>query len=193
MPHFKTTLIHNGKTQTVAEWSKELGIKEATIRKRIRQGQKDAECLRQPRPIKITCFDKTQTLRQWADELGADYNTLLWRVRAGWPIRKIFQPSRHKGWGCCVDGVFRTVRELVEMSGLSENTIRSRLRAGRHPLKTYAMTYIRFDFVARWTNEIDDEPPYNPLEDPELQAVIEEQRKQYSAGKAEKFPRRPLI
>lgn len=38
-------LTYNGKTQSIAQWSKELGIKETTIRSRHNRGWLDTECL----------------------------------------------------------------------------------------------------------------------------------------------------
>lgn len=42
------TLTHNGKTQTISQWSRETGIKFITIWARIQSGWSDSDCLKQP-------------------------------------------------------------------------------------------------------------------------------------------------
>lgn len=85
-------LTYNGKTQTVAQWSKELQINSTTIWQRIRQyDYPEDEIL--SKPIKhrryITYNGETKTLRQWSLCTGISYSTLRERIyKWNWDIEK---------------------------------------------------------------------------------------------------------
>lgn len=85
-------ITYNGKTQTVAQWGKEIGVSFDTLYQRICKWDIDqaltkelAKCVRH----KIEYKGKTQTLSEWAKETGTKRNTLFARIyRHGWSIEK---------------------------------------------------------------------------------------------------------
>lgn len=97
------TITYNGKTQTVAQWSKELNISQSTIRNRIKQGLTDEEVL----TITKGCGSKrgkayneqNKTIRQWAEYSGIPYKTLRKRVwDLHWDLEKaLTTPVKKRG------------------------------------------------------------------------------------------------
>lgn len=80
------TLTHKGKTMTVSEWSRELGISHKTIHSRIKRNWPVEKILSpkiEPRNhrAKIVKHDgKSWTLRQWSEHLGVPIQRLHWRI-----------------------------------------------------------------------------------------------------------------
>jgi hypothetical protein len=77
---------HNGKTQCLAEWSRELGIPLDTLQYRYHCGLRGEELLKPhtPRvPASVEYMGRTQTLTQWARELGIKRGTLKARYDRG--------------------------------------------------------------------------------------------------------------
>lgn len=99
----------NGRTQTLMQWSEELGLRQSTISRRVRDlGWTDEQALTTP-PGKpwgwgsrracepLTFNDKTLTIPQWAKELNVDHCVLRERLRAGWTVEKtLTTPVREK-------------------------------------------------------------------------------------------------
>ena len=84
-------LTHLGRTQTSAQWSRELGISEQSIHSRLRYGWSVENTLTvgiRPRYRYLTHRDKTLTMQQWAKELGVAPNTLNTRLSRGWSIER---------------------------------------------------------------------------------------------------------
>lgn len=78
-----------GKTKTIGEWARELGLKRRAIYKRIRKGLPLEEALSMPRStkdgVKVTAFGKSQTILQWARERGLNQTTIRSRLQHGVP------------------------------------------------------------------------------------------------------------
>jgi hypothetical protein len=97
-------LTFDGRTQSVAEWGRELGIRGATIGIRINDlGWSVERALTTPavkrerntRGLKYEHDGKSLTAVDWARELGVSKNTLLSRLERGWSIeRALTQPLR---------------------------------------------------------------------------------------------------
>lgn len=109
-------LTCNGRSQTCAQWAREIGMAEQVVRKRVQAGWSDEEAIltplrprRRPEDIpptpqrrdshsQITCDGRSQTYSEWADELGVDPFTLRARINAGWDdertIRTPIRPKR---------------------------------------------------------------------------------------------------
>jgi hypothetical protein len=93
-------LTHNGKSQTIEEWSKELGISIKTIRSRITRGfsvdrvlyvESNAIERRLQGSVHTYTFQgETLSLQEWSERLGMRYATLYSRINMGWPIEKAF-------------------------------------------------------------------------------------------------------
>ena len=86
----------DGKAQTIAAWSKELGIGYGTIRDRIyKMGWSIEKALSTPvsrssgRSELYEFNGETQSLSEWSKELGIGYGTLYDRIhKMGWSIEK---------------------------------------------------------------------------------------------------------
>jgi len=82
-----TLMTHAGKTQTMQEWSEELGITSSTISWRLQRGWSDEQCLL-GRPQKngrfITYSGTTKNIMDWCTELKLNYTTVHRRFEKGW-------------------------------------------------------------------------------------------------------------
>lgn len=85
-------ITYNNKTQSMMDWSNEIGINYSTLRKRIRDGWSPEKALSNPvdsiEPVKIEYNGVTQTIGDWARETGISYNTISHRLENGWSIEK---------------------------------------------------------------------------------------------------------
>lgn len=82
---------------------------------------------------------KTLTVRNWAKEIGMHYNSLLYRLNSGMSIELAIETpiniNRQKGRRLSskkyeYNGKLYTISELSEMSGISDNTLSSRISNG---------------------------------------------------------------
>ncbi len=84
-------LTHNGKTQTIAQWAKELNINENTLRNRIQKKLPEEKIFSGAVQSKhnITFNGETKSLRQWSIDTGINYSTLQSRLyKFNWDIEK---------------------------------------------------------------------------------------------------------
>lgn len=88
-------MTYNGKTQTIAQWARELGINKHTLQNRILTCKWSVERAltenvgKKRTSQNITFNGKTQSLTQWAKELGMDRKTLHARIqKLNWPIER---------------------------------------------------------------------------------------------------------
>lgn len=100
-PEFVRQLTHNGKTMTVAEWSRQLGMVATTIYGRLNRGMSAEQALNQAvmpggkNHRMLTFKGKTQPLKRWAREVGMCATTVRERLKLGWTVeRQLTQPSR---------------------------------------------------------------------------------------------------
>lgn len=101
-----TFLTHNGKTQTVQQWSEETGLTHSCIEQRIKAGWPTERILTEPTNQThiehwITFNGKTQRLYEWANELGIKYKVLHNRINLRhWPVeRALTEPVvRRQSW-----------------------------------------------------------------------------------------------
>jgi hypothetical protein len=80
-----------GKTQTVAQWSKETGISICALKHRIDRGWSVEDMLTTPlapAPERVEHFlelnGQTKLAQVWAKEIGIPYNVLHKRIKRGW-------------------------------------------------------------------------------------------------------------
>jgi hypothetical protein len=89
-------LEYRGKSQTVAQWSRELGIRIGTIFNRLRLGWTVEDALRTPvkqteRMKSIAFQGKEQPLSAWSMELGIKLSILRDRLgKLNWSVEKAF-------------------------------------------------------------------------------------------------------
>lgn len=101
-----------GRRQTVTQWAREVGMKPATLRVRIRAGWPAEEAIFAPlgcRPPKpsyqaplalLTYEGKTMPVRDWAKEYHLNQELLLERLRKGWTAeRALTTPLGKQGPG----------------------------------------------------------------------------------------------
>lgn len=99
---------HNGRTQTLARWSKELGIPSARLRWRMKTGLDFDSCINEEvgllRDRRVEWNGVTKTIREWSKITGFTRNRILTRLSRGWsversltePLRKVTYPSPKK-------------------------------------------------------------------------------------------------
>jgi hypothetical protein len=82
----------DGRTQTVAQWADELGLKYMTVYHRIERGWPPERALvssmRHTRQIRWR--GEERSLPQWAEALGIKYATIVFRLRKGWSVDRAF-------------------------------------------------------------------------------------------------------
>lgn len=92
-------ITHNGRTQTLTQWSKETGLRYNTIIRRIESGWTVEQALTRPqqkgrKPSQrkdahmITFNGRTQSMRDWEVECGFSVTLLHQRLKLGWSIER---------------------------------------------------------------------------------------------------------
>lgn len=101
-------LTCDGKTQSMKEWSEELGIKYTTLRARIRQGWPVKLALTEGvKPWKtpwknaalITFNGKSQNVHEWACEIGMAWQVLQGRLDRKWSVERALTEPVHQRKG----------------------------------------------------------------------------------------------
>lgn len=87
----------NGKKQTLAQWSDELGIEHSALSSRIKRGWSLEKVFSTPKIENrlYTYQDQSKTLPQWALFLGIDRKTLSYRLAKGVPIEVAFTKTKY--------------------------------------------------------------------------------------------------
>lgn len=85
----RNKLLHAfGKTQTIAQWSREVGIAQGAIATRLELGwtveQALTEASRRRPAALLEAFNEKLTYLQWAKRSGLSHQLIQYRVRAGW-------------------------------------------------------------------------------------------------------------
>lgn len=89
-------ITYKGKTQTLSQWSDELGISYNVVRLRYYNHKWDIDKVfetpvRQRLPL-ITYNGKTQELKEWCIELGLNYPRMKSRIfKYNWTVEKAFE------------------------------------------------------------------------------------------------------
>jgi hypothetical protein len=90
-----TRLTLNGRTQTIAQWARELGVSESLLSYRVQEGWDDTRILTEPslktQRRRLTLNGETATLAAWARKRGIPYNTLLARQLKGWTDAEVLE------------------------------------------------------------------------------------------------------
>ena len=88
-------ITYKNKTQTLAEWCDELGLKYDAVERRLNQLHwtiKEAFEGRVDQRIKMVNINgKTQPLRVWCKELGLNHRTVYSRLHRGWSVEKALE------------------------------------------------------------------------------------------------------
>lgn len=91
-------LTFQGRTQCVAAWAEELGMKNTTLQLRItKYGWSVERALTTPVCVGLEYNGRTQTQAEWAAEIGLTLNGLRKRLNNGWSVeRALTTPSRQR-------------------------------------------------------------------------------------------------
>lgn len=81
-------LEYKGKSQTLVEWSEELGIEYTTLHNRHRYGW-STERILEDREISIEYMGRLQSMKEWAIELGISYDSIRARRLRGYSVERI--------------------------------------------------------------------------------------------------------
>lgn len=88
-------ITYKGKTQTLMQWSKELGIPYYRLRSRINNcGFNVEEAFSSKsfaKRVEYTYKGVTKSLAEWCKELGLDYSKTRRRLQLGWSVEKAFE------------------------------------------------------------------------------------------------------
>lgn len=126
--------FHN-RTQTIEEWSEELGIKVKTLYQRLRLGWGIKDALtREHRKVevkKLACNGETKTVKEWAAELGVSKTYIRSRLRRGLGVEgALVKPTDVRFCTLTYNGETKTIKEWSKIMKISVNTVKSRLRRG---------------------------------------------------------------
>jgi hypothetical protein len=98
-----TQVEHAGKTRTLTEWARELGLNEVTLNKRWHAGDRGGRLLRPTQTrdtfhsYQVLIGDRTNTLAGWAREFGILPATLHYRYRVGYRDMQLLRPVQDTG------------------------------------------------------------------------------------------------
>lgn len=86
-------ITHGGRTLTLKEWARELGVSYNTLHRRFARGMPVGRALcsgveRRGSGDEITHEGRTQRLSEWAREAGIRPLLLEVRLAKGWPMEK---------------------------------------------------------------------------------------------------------
>ena len=92
-------ITFNDKTQCMAEWAEELGMKRDTLRQRFRNGWSIEKAMTTPvdksksfKTRTVTINGVSKTVQEWSDHSGIKTGTLYHRMRKGWPTEHLLSP-----------------------------------------------------------------------------------------------------
>lgn len=84
-------ITYQGKTQTIAQWARELKQSASLISNRLCHGWDVERALTTPSNYKMIAWQGlSMSLSEWARYLGKPYATLEARLRRGWSVAKAF-------------------------------------------------------------------------------------------------------
>ena len=147
-------LTHNGKTQSVNQWGKELKLLTITIYARLQNGATVAEALRpierksypRKKPKTITYNGETKTIPAWSAELGIHCTTIYDKMKKGItdPATLLGMAQQTKTYN--YDGEELTIAQWAEKLGITHAAMRHRIFSdlppeiifsGQKVIKTY--------------------------------------------------------
>jgi hypothetical protein len=84
-------VTYQGKTKTLAEWCRQLGLNLRRVRARINYGFPPEKAFQQTNHSeRLLSFNgKTQSASKWARELGLPFGTIAQRLAKQWPVDKV--------------------------------------------------------------------------------------------------------
>jgi hypothetical protein len=134
-------LTLHGRTQKIADWSRELGFSCSLIYGRHVQGWTAEQTLTTPRKrvgkrkgtVYLSLRGRRQSVTDWARELGVSRKMITARLEKGWSHEKTLTTPKGKARYrrlLCLNGIAKAIAEWSEERGISQNTLRHRLALG---------------------------------------------------------------
>ena len=138
-------ITRNGKTQSIADWSKELGLNKHTLRGRLNRGSSIERALTPGRlPLNwstqsrlektFTFKGKTKTLQGWSKETGIKLQTLRHRIRSGWTVEDALGKGLSKKGDrkklIDYDGLSLTYEQWAQRIGITTDALKQRFWRG---------------------------------------------------------------
>ncbi len=123
----------NGKTQTIAEWARELGVSGTAILNRLNKGLSHDDSINTPFSTNegLTINGETKLLSEWAKLAGVNRNTITQRLKRMTPYQAVFSPVFDKGHTMVeFEGGNVTVKHLANLVGVSSTTIKRDIAKG---------------------------------------------------------------
>jgi hypothetical protein len=121
-----------GRTLTLEQWSKEIGVAAPTLAFRIKAGWPPDRVFAEIGWKLYEFNGRAQLLKQWAAELGIAANTICQRISAGWPLERVFSSGRQ--WGkkrtITFQGETLTVAQWAARLGITDGQLRRRIQKG---------------------------------------------------------------
>ena len=125
-------LNHLGKTLSVAEWAREIGVSRMTLHSRIKRGLSVEKILSpaiQKQNTVVEIEGVSKSFSEWADETRLSEACLRRRWNLGERGRVLLEPSR-LGQPITINGVTKTLRQWAIQSGIPYHTAYQRFRQG---------------------------------------------------------------
>jgi hypothetical protein len=93
-------ISYKGRTQSLTDWSKEIGLSKSSLQKRFAAGWSIEKALSTPVSDGsrhcITYRGCTKPATAWAKEVGMQLTTLLNRLKAGWTVERALETPVRK-------------------------------------------------------------------------------------------------
>lgn len=134
-----TELTFKGKTMSVADWARKLGLRDGTVRMRLYRGASVEDILNPTvmasqirKPLNVTFKGETHNLREWSGITGISFQCLSQRMHSGWKLEDVFLKPVAKvvAKKYLFRGQRKTILEWAKEFGLDESVVRSRLMQG---------------------------------------------------------------
>ena len=125
------------RTQSIAAWSRELGISATTLTRRLRAGWTVRAAFTtppEPRRNALEHAGRTQSIGAWARELGISYSAMRERIASHGledALSRTDLPRRGVLSVVAADGRSQTVREWADELQITQGAVRQRLRSCR--------------------------------------------------------------
>lgn len=128
-------LTHDGRTQSLSAWGRELGLTPVSFCRRRSRGWVGDRLFagRQPpgqaagRGRKYAYAGRAMTAAEWAEELGITVDSFYGRLSRGWPAERVFCRVERRGRLITHDGRTQTLSAWAEELGISMRTFSMRL------------------------------------------------------------------
>lgn len=125
-------LTYQGKTQTVAQWARELNMRYQTIQDRLAKNLPIEEVLSTRRldEIVLTYDGQSLTVKEWSEKINVPTAIIRKRLAKGMSVDKVLASGSLKGWRLEYQGEEISGDELATRVGMSASTLRQRIRLG---------------------------------------------------------------